>query len=418
MSAVFQGILAAVAFLLALGSALFSAFETALFSLQPHELERLRRKRASYADAFDRLLHSSRRLLGVLVLCGTLVNVPLILICLYFVRHTASTGFPVWASALSLLGIVVIACDLLPKVAALLHPYRLIRPAVRILSPIMLSMEQPLAWLLRVSDRFAERLVPVSSGSVHALNTSEMETLLEFGREKGALHPVESAIIQEIIRLGDKTVRDCMTPRVDVLCIPDDLSRSELAERLRSARFRRVPVYGETPDDILGILDVRTFLENESNAHYTELLSAPSFVPETMSAVDLLHSFLRRPQAMAIVVDEHGGTEGVVTRADLVEEVLDEAFPGDDLTLYIEPLGEGRLLANGSARIEEIEELLKVEVDCEGIDTIGGLVFNVTGILPRPGTVLHLGQLKITVRRTSRKRVEEVLVEALEEVVA
>ena len=202
-----------------------------------------------------------------------------------------------------------------------------------------------------------------------------------------------------------------MTPRVDALCIPDDLSNEELTLRLRAARFRRVPVYGETPDDILGILDVRSFLESDGNLHYMEMLSPPSFVPETMRAVDLLRSFLRRPQSLAIVVDEHGGTEGVVTRADLVEEVLADAFPGGDKDLYIEGLGNGGLLASGSARIEEIEEALGVEIASEGIDTIGGLVFNVVGALPRLGTVVELETVNVTVRRTSRKRVEEVLVE-------
>ncbi|MEI6870860.1 MAG: hemolysin family protein [Verrucomicrobiota bacterium] len=410
---VYYWILAAVAGLLTAGSALFSAFETAIFSLQPHELERLRRENAWYAQAFNHLLHNSRRLLGVLVLCNVTLNVPLVLIGLYFLHHEVGTFFPLWASALLLFGLLVLVCDLLPKVAALLYPHRLVGPAVRVLTPLMGTLERPLAWMQRVSDRFAELVVPMTAGHLHPLNQTEMETLLEFGEENGALHPVECAIIQEVIRLGDKTVRDCMTPRVDALCFPDDLTNSELALRLRTARFRRVPVYGETPDDVLGILDVRAFLESEKGEHYTAMLAPPSFVPETMRAVDLLRSFLRRPQSLAIVVDEHGGTEGVVTRADLVEEVLSDALPGGEKELYLETLGVGRLLASGSARIEEVEEALGVEIASEGIDTIGGLTFNVVGDLPRLGTVLSLDQVRITVRRTSRKRVEEVLVEAL-----
>ncbi|NBV85369.1 MAG: DUF21 domain-containing protein [Verrucomicrobia bacterium] len=353
---IYHWILAVSAGALAAGSALFSAFETALFSLQPHELERLRREKAWYAQAFNHLLHNSRRLLGVLVLCNVGLNVPLILIGLYFLHHEGGTVLPLWGSSLLLFGLLVLACDLLPKVAALLYPHQLVAPAVRVLNPLMTALERPLTWMQRVSDQFAEHVVPKTAGHLHPLNQTEMETLLEFGQENGALHPVECAIIQEVIRLGDKTVRDCMTPRVDALCFPDDLTNAELALRLRAARFRRVPVYGETPDDVLGILDVRAFLEGENGDHYTAMLAPPSFVPETMRAVDLLRSFLRRPQALAIVVDEHGGTEGVVTRADLVEEVLSDALPGGDKELYIEALGDGRLLASGSARIEEVEE--------------------------------------------------------------
>jgi putative hemolysin len=411
MSGAFLWILAGMACVLAVGSALFSAFETAIFSLQPHELERLRRRKAAYAEVFNRLLHHSRRLLGVLVVCGVFFNVPLILICLYFLRQLGGTFFPLWANALLLLGLVVLGCELLPKVVALLYPYRFIRPAVKVLAPLMQSLERPLAWMSRLSERFAESLMPLAVGHGPPSNHSQAETLLEFGEESGALHHAESIIIQGVISLGNRSARDCMTPRVDAFLIPDDLSNDELTTRLRTARFRRVPVYGETPDDILGILDVRNFLESSGAVPYMEMLTPPSFVPETMRAVDLLHSFLRRPQGLAIVVDEHGGTEGLVTRADLVEEVLWEAYPSSDKDLYIEETGTGGLLASGSARLEEIEEALGVKIASEGIDTIGGLVFNVVGALPRLGMVLELETVSVTVRRVSRKRVEEVLVE-------
>jgi CBS domain containing-hemolysin-like protein len=175
-----------------------------------------------------------------------------------------------------------------------------------------------------------------------------------------------------------------------------------------------VPIYGETPDDIVGVLDVLPFLLDPS-AHYTERLIPPSFVPETMKAIDLLRSFLTHPQGLAIVVDEHGGTEGIVTLADIVEEIISDAVPAQDQGLYIECLGAGRLLVNGAARLDDINEQLAVRLEEEGIDTIGGLVFNRLGLLPKPGTNLEVDGLKMTVRRTSRKRIEEVLIEQEED---
>jgi CBS domain containing-hemolysin-like protein len=145
--------------------------------------------------------------------------------------------------------------------------------------------------------------------------------------------------------------------------------------------------------------------------HYTTLLTPPSFVPETMRAVDLLRSFLSRPQALAIVVDEHGGTEGIITRADLVEEVLADALPGADRELYIEDLGDGRLVASGSARLDDLSEILNLVIDFDGVDTVGGLAFNLSGALPKLGAKITYQGMLITVRRTSRKRVVEVLVE-------
>lgn len=410
MSAALHQVLLASACVLAAGSALFSAFETALFSYQNHELERLRRKKSRYAAAISQMLQNPRRLLGVLVLGYVGCNIPLVLACLYLIRGGAVPVLPFWGTELLLLGLIVCVCDLAPKIVARVKPFWFIRPAAMVLVPLLVLLDAPLRILQEVCDRLAEAVLPNPPSGGHAMDEAEMATLIELGVEDGALHPVESAIIQEVIHLGNKTVRDCMTPRVDALCIPDDLSPAELVERLRLARYRRVPVYGETPDEILGILEVRACLE-KGGIHYTEMLTPPSFVPETMKAVDLLRSFLRRPQALAIVVDEHGGTEGVITRSDLVEEILCDALPGGDRDLYIEGIGDGCLVANGSARIEDIEQALEIEIASQGIDTVGGLVFNLCGALPRLGSVWEMGQSRITVRRTSRKRVEEVYIE-------
>jgi CBS domain containing-hemolysin-like protein len=170
-----------------------------------------------------------------------------------------------------------------------------------------------------------------------------------------------------------------------------------------------VPIYGETPDDILGILETRAYLL-DSSVPYTERLIPPSFVPETMKALDLLRSFLRHPQGLAIVVDEHGGTEGIVTLADVVEELISDAVPLAERGLYIEPIANGGLIVSGGARLDDINELLSVKLEPDGIDTIGGLIFNQLGALPKPGAQILLQGLTLTVRRVSRKRIEEVLI--------
>jgi len=190
---------------------------------------------------------------------------------------------------------------------------------------------------------------------------------------------------------------------------PDDLTNEEIIPKLRAGRHRFVPIYGETPDDILGVLDVRRFLLAPA-LPYVELLTPASFVPETMKAIVLLRSFLRHPQRIAIVVDEHGGTEGVITMSDIVEEIISDAVPQADEDLYIEALGNNRLIVNGNARLEDINEMLGSELAEEGIDTIGGLVFNRNGSLPKTGATLEIDDLVLTVRRVSRKRVEELLI--------
>src|SRR3954454_16840988 len=135
-----------------------------------------------------------------------------------------------------------------------------------------------------------------------------------------------------------------MTPRFDTFALPDSLTNEEAIARIKEKRHRRVPVYIDTPDQVLGIIDVKTFLLDPS-AHYTEGLILPSFVPETMRALDLLKLFLTHAQGLAVVVDEFGGTEGIITMSDIVEEILSDAAPArGDFDLYIEPLENGKFL--------------------------------------------------------------------------
>ena len=171
--------------------------------------------------------------------------------------------------------------------------------------------------------------------------------------------------------------------------LPDDLTNEEAIARLKQKRYRRVPVYADTPDQIAGIIDVKMFLLNPAE-HYTEMLIAPSFVPETMRAIDLLKLFLTHAQGLAIVVDEFGGTEGIITMSDIVEEILSDAVPLGEASLYIEPLEKGKFLVSGNARLDDLSEHLGFELEAEGIDTIGGLVFNRLGYLPQPGARIEL----------------------------
>ena len=408
MSASLFALIAVALLVLAAVSALFSAIETSLFSLQPFHIERLKSRKAGFGTALARLMENPRRLLSAILLADAFANLPLIVLGL-FLLHEMERSIPFWAGALLLFALVVFLCDLVPKMAALAEPYRIARIGVRVML-VLTPVFDPLARVLqRLSENIAEAITPAALKTGHFLSEDELETLVELSAEEGALHETESEMIQEIIKLGDKTAKDCMTPRVDGFAVPDDLTNDELVPLLREKRYRRVPVYGETPDDILGVLDVRAFLLDPA-VHYTEQMAPPSYVPETMKAIDLLRSFLKHPQGMAIVVDEHGGVEGIVTLADIVEEIISDAVPVADRELYIEDIGGGQLIADGSARLDDINELLSVALVGEGIDTIGGLIFNHLGSVPKPGAQFHLDGLDITIRRTSRKRIEEVAI--------
>jgi putative hemolysin len=392
-------------------SALFSRVETALFVLKPHQLRRLQANHAGLTSFIQLFQANPRRVLNVLLLGDGLVNVLLVVLCLFFLWEGPVAGrVPQWLAGILIFAIVVLLCDLVPKLVALAAPSKVSAVGSFTLQIAMPFLDRIGRGLEIVSDYVIDHLTPAHLRNRPRFSDEELGTLLQIGEEEGTLFQGEAEMIQEIIKLGDKTAKDCMTPRVDSFMLPDDLTNEETIARLKEKRHRRVPVYADTPDQILGIIDVKLFLLDPSE-HYTERLIAPSFVPETMRALELLKLFLTRPQGMALVVDEFGGIEGIITMENLVEEILSGALPGEDSAFYIEPLGNGKFLVSGNARLDDLSEYLGFQIDAEGIDTIGGFVFTRLGYLPSSGTKLEIPGLAITVRRAGRKRIEEVLLE-------
>ena len=415
-------------------SAFFSAAETALFSLGRLQIAALRETLPRRAATVDALFANPRRLLSMILLADTLTNLPLCLVSLYFLHDYSSWHWhaavgtpetdpalvPFWTAALGLFVLIVFVCDLLPKTVALRRPEHVSRQAVEVLHWLRPWLSPACGGLQAVSEWLTDRLTPPQVRVPLKLTEAEFGALVAAGAEDGALGAAESEMIQEIIKLGDKTAKDCMTPRVEAFTVVDDLSNEELVTLLRQERRHRVPVYGESPDDIVGVLDAKRFLQLVVDAghdtaavpHYTEVMDPPSYVSETMRALDLLRGFLSRPQGLAILVDEYGGTEGVVTLSDIVEEIVGDALPSGEEDLYIETLDEDRLLVSGHARLDDISEHAGFALEADGLDTIGGLIFNRLGFLPKAGTVLEIPpHLQLTIRRVTRKRVTEVLIE-------
>ncbi len=403
-------LLGAIVFLVSC-SALFSGLETALFALKSHQIQRLQAQHPSLAEFLHTFRDNPRRVLNVLLLGDTMVNVPLVILCLVLIwEGPLITHLPTWLAALVIFAVVVLLCDLIPKLLAISTAYRISAVGVFTLKVMMPLLDRVGHLLENASTTVIDRLTPAQLRVRPRISDEELETLVEMGEAEGTLHEAEGEMIQEIIKLGDKTAKDCMTPRVDTFAVPDDLPNEEAIALFKQRRHRRVPVYAETPDQIAGIVDVRRFLLDPS-AHYTETLIPPSFVPETMPAMGLLRRFLSHPQGLAIVVDEFGGTEGIITLGDIIEEILSDAAPLGDAGLYIEPLEECRFRVSGNARLDDLTEHLGFELVADGIDTIGGYIFNRLGYLPNVGARLELPRLVITIRRVSRKRIEEVLLE-------
>jgi len=404
----FAPFLVAILVILAAVSALFSGFETALFSLRSFQIRRLNERNPRLAQGLERLMENPRKLLSAILFADSITNLPLIILSIILMRDVLPAFVPFWLMALVIFAVIVLLCDLIPKLVALRQPYRIAQIGVVVLGACMPVVDPVLRVLQSWSEKIAGALTPAKFQSHNVLNQEELGTLAQLSAEEGSLQESESRVIREIIKLGDKIVKDCMTPRIDAFTIPDDLENGEVITRLHARRYRRVPVYAETPDNIVGILDAKMFLANPGQP-YMEALIPPSFVPETMKALDLLRSFLTHRQGLAVIIDEFGGTEGIITLADLVEEIIGDAVPSGNREFSVEHVGEDRVLVSGATRLDDLSEL-GFYLEEDGIDTVGGLIFNRLGYLPKSGASIRIDDVKLTVRTASRKRIEEVMV--------
>lgn len=398
--------------ILAVISAFISGIETALFSIREWRLHRWRKKDPKGVEQYETLMKKPREVLSVILLVDTVVNILLIVLTVATARSIA-IPFPYWIKTLFLFALIVIACDLVPKMLALRDPFRFARQAIVFLR-VSLPLFGPVSKISqRASEMIASLFLSAQPERVEQFNDEELIALVELSAEQGQLRAEEQEMIEAIIKLGNKSVKDCMTPRVDAFFISDSMTNEEVIQQLRIKRRARVPVFGESPDEILGILDVKAFLADPSE-HYTEKVGVPSFVPETMRALDLLRAFLKHPQRLAIVIDEFGGTEGVVTMGDILDEILAEVAPRGDEELYLEELGNGNWLACGSVRLEDLEEALHLDFDTEEFDTLNGLIFNRLGYVPRSGEKVQVPPLDLEVRESTRRRVVEVKLRRME----
>jgi putative hemolysin len=403
-----------VAGMLFVGSAAFvSALEAVLWQTprsrmnQWPRLPRLQKLAADFAHPRD-CLFSLFMLMG-----GTLRALGWWFLWLAAEGMSARTGAPLWVCASLLVGSAALLEVISPIVTARrprVWEFPLLRAGgliLRFFGPVFDRVQPAVAAV-------SGKLFPWSAHPRPPLSAEETETLIWMREEDGQFSLQEAEVLAKVMQLSRQTVRPYMTPRVDVTFIGDEMSNDEVRDLLAKKHFVRAPVIGETPDEVVGLLDARTLNRLPEGMHFTEVLLPPSFVPETMEASQLLSAFFKHRQPLAVVLDEFGGVEGVVTLDDFFEELLAAAAPRAEKQLYIEQLGDGRILANGTAHLTDLSEYLGFDAARDGIETIGGYVINTLGKLPRQGTSVRFGPWKVTVRSITQRRVREVILQRTE----
>jgi putative hemolysin len=388
----------------------FALAESALFSLGKWKIQQLADKFGRPGKTVGRLLAEPQDLLATIVLVNTFANAGLIAVALWGVLQQ---GWPAVPTLVGLFLVILLGCEVLPKTLAVRAPEIFVLYCAR---PMLLlqRLTRPLREIAqRLNAAILHSVIPQTIKPQGALTDADYQELLELAHQQGTLARSEKEIILQIIQLDKRTAKEVMRPRAQMDSIPDDLSIEEMIAAARRYQHRRLPIYDETPDTIVGILDTRALLL-DPQIDLADAIEFPSFVPETTNLLQLLKSLQRQQRGLAIVLDEFGGTAGVVRMENILEEMIGDIRNEGEVEAFImEKLGEGRWRVNGTTRIDDFRREYPELGEVPGVDTLGGLLMNLLEVAPAPGQSAVFRGLRLTAQVADDRRPRELLVEVV-----
>jgi putative hemolysin len=314
-------------------------------------------------------------------------------------------------------GLLISLLEFLGESIALRDPERWAVRMVPIVA-IVVSMMTPIVWLMM---RIAGGISGGTVGQSHPLVTEEeIMTLVDAGEEEGVIEEEEKAMIYSIFQLADTLVREVMVPRIDILAFEDSTSLVSATETLIRTGYSRAPVYSGTIDNIIGLLYIKDLLaawrQGEQDRTVAHLMREAYFVPEAKKVDDLLAEMQSKRVHMAIVVDEYGGTAGVVTIEDVVEEIVGEIRDEYDYAeeMPFQVLREGEYLFSGRIDLDDVNQITGAQLPKDTSETLGGFIYSQLSKIPSLGEVVKAGGLHLTVEDVSGRRIRKVRAQRIE----
>ena len=311
--------------------------------------------------------------------------------------------------------------ELVPKRIAMQKPYEVAKLACGVIRGMAFVL-RPVIWLLSVSVNAVLRLLRLKvEAEEESVTEDEIRMMVDLGGQRGTIDEDEQEWIQNVFDFGDISVREAMTPRNDVDALPDDADDQEILEMVRECGRSRIPVYQENIDTIVGILNARDFLLDRNSGKNTplkKLLRPAYFAPETIKADNLFKEMQKEKVHIAIVVDEYGGTEGIITMEDLLEEIVGNIYDEFDQPEQPEivPLGENQWRVSGATPLSSLVDDLDLPLpESDDYDTLGGMIVTRLSSIPKDGEELDLevNGVALHVERIRDHRIESVVVRLL-----
>ena len=396
-------------FILIILSAFFSASETSFFNIKKHQ---------KVSSRVQLLLKKPRELLTFILIGNTLVNIAIGSIAANYTLNVIQKQIAMSRENLLFIEVIIITIiilifgEIIPKSFAIRHSIYFSN-LISLPFSILLKIFKPIFFIFyKISDLFI-KLNPFKKEKIFD-SEEELKMLTELVEEEGTIQHTESEMIQSVFDFDDKLVKEILTPRVDIIGIDSKATLDQVMDLITNKKFSKIPVYVDTSDNIKGILyakDIIPYLMgSRSSINLLKLSRIPLFIPETKAIDDLLEDFKVKKKNIAIAVDEWGGTSGLVTLEDIVEEVMGELrAPYDKQEYLFKKIDEKNYIVDGSIKIYDLEENIDISFpNVREYDTLAGFVFDKLGEIPNKGEKLTYNKFQFTVLDVNENRIDKI----------
>jgi CBS domain containing-hemolysin-like protein len=403
--------------LLILASAFFSGSESAVVSISRLHARAMQERQVKGSEALLQLLEDRNRFLTTILICNTLVLLGADSLATVVFIHAGVPNAPVW-STLIMATLLLLFGEIIPKTVAIANnePWAtrvgpMLQRITWIMTPVTLAF-------LAMTNLFVRLLGIRPDGKGPFVTEDDIRNIVNVGAEQKVLEEQEREMIHSVIEFGDTVVREVMTPRPDMVAINITEAPRRALDLVIAEGYSKIPVFEETIDNVVGVVLDRELLIDLSNgtlatASMRSLMRPVAHVPETKRVSELLREMQRGKYSLAIVVDEYGGTAGLVTMEDLLEEIVgeirDEHDEGEEEPIHI--VAPGEAIVQAGTNVGDVNEALDIELPEEEYDTIGGLAVGLFGRLPSEGEEVFAGEhVRLRIDRTRGKRILAVRV--------
>lgn len=387
--------------------------ETAVLAANKVHLRQRRDEGDARARLLCELLDDPGHLRTALQVANYTVNTSAaVLAAVLFVAWAAPGRGLVLAIVVMTLALIVVG-EIVPKTVAVKRAEQIALWASRPVWLLTAALTPVIRFLSWVSDLVVRPLGGHVNVAAPLVTEEEIKLLLRMGQDEGVIKEDASEMIHSIFEFGDKVVREIMVPRIDMVGVPDTATVDGVLRVILAEGHSRIPVYHDTIDQVVGIVHVKDLLSHIKAGHYTlpagEVIRPAYFVPESKRLDDLLREMRRRRTQIAIVVDEYGGTAGLVTVADLLEEIVGPIRDEHDVEEKLfESIDTQTAVVDGRLSIEEVNELMDLDLPAGEVDTVGGFVYARLGHVPAQGETVAAGDAAIAVEKVEGHRVTRV----------